>query len=154
MSNNDVLKQTKTNTNTISLETAQEWSREWNDEESTYNKYHKCNAFLIPVKDLLEVLDEMGVLKGNLGVEEILKSNDERDGKEFIRAYTGVENKIVNNKMKPTEKLMIVGTKLINGTYKDMIEGYDDAVVGEGGYIYDFTSPCPPSCDIDSPLNE
>ncbi|WP_459209513.1 hypothetical protein [Aquimarina rhabdastrellae] len=150
MSNNDTLKETITNT--ISLETAQEWSREWNEEESSYNKYNKCNAFLIPVEDLLEVLDEMGIL--NIPLESILKAKEDRGGKEFIRAYTGVQNKIVNNKLKPEEKLMIVGTKLVNGTYKDMIAGYDDETIGEGGKIFDFSVPCPPACDPESPLNE
>ncbi len=53
-----------------------------------------------------------------------------------IRAYIGIDENGVN-------KLMLVG---VDAEGKDMI---NDA---EGQYIYDFTMPCPSTCDVDSPL--
>lgn len=57
-------------------------------------------------------------------------------GVENIRAYIGVDEKGIN-------KLMLVG---VDADGNDMI---DDAA---GQYIYDFTKPCPDTCDPKSPL--
>lgn len=109
--------------NTIKLSTAQKWADKWRKKEGTYNSHYKLHAFLIPKDDLTQVLTE---------------------GVDAVRAYLGVDD---NN----VEKLMIVGTKYdqATGTYIDMIP--DRAI--NSGNIYDFTRPCPPSCDTSSPLN-
>lgn len=120
--------------NTISLKIAKQWTKEWRDDEATYNKYHQCKAFNIPKKDLIEVLKEEGVVS--------------------VRAYIGVEK--IENKGKQTvftEKLMIVG---VNKEGKDMLKlSSENAEIldPEGGDIYDFSNPCPDVCDNDSPLN-
>lgn len=124
------------NKNTVSLETAKKWIKEWRDQESTYNKYHRLKAFNIPLIDLQEVIEEKGVSS--------------------VRAYIGVA-KFENHDTKPPEiryeeKLLIVG---VDKNGKDMIKAVDPNVLGdgEGEDIYDFTKPCPDACDDDSPLN-
>ncbi|MGH2667365.1 hypothetical protein [Flavobacterium sp.] len=53
-----------------------------------------------------------------------------------IRAYIGVDDQGVN-------KLMLVG---VDAAGNDLINA------SNGDYIYDFTQPCPNTCDVDSPL--
>lgn len=53
-----------------------------------------------------------------------------------IRGYMGIDEKGKN-------KLMLVG---IDSNGKDLIDSSKEQ------YIYDFTTPCPNTCDIDSPL--
>ena len=53
-----------------------------------------------------------------------------------VRSYLGIDEK-------NTCKLMIVGID-VNG--KDLINDKN------GQYIYDFTTPCQPNCDVESPL--
>lgn len=112
-------------TNAISLKEAQRWAKRWTKEEGNYNKHHHVHAFLIPKKDILEVLVE---------------------GIDAARAYIGVNDEGV-------EKLMIVGTKFdpLTGIYVDMISD-GDGVNKEADNIYDFTRPCPTDCDPSSPL--
>jgi hypothetical protein len=113
--------------NTIPLKEAQRWAKRWAKKEGHYNKHHNLNAFLIPKADLLEVLAE---------------------GIDAARAYIGVDDNGV-------EKLMIVGTKYdpITGIYVDMISGTLGNSAGGEDNIYDFTEPCPPASDPESPLN-
>ena len=113
--------------NTITLETAQKWAKEWRDDEASYNKYFELKAFNIPKIDLIEVLQEKGV--------------------ESIRAYIGVEKTEVKGEQ-PTfeEKLMIVG---VDGDGGDMLP----RDTKNKGFIYDFSKPCPSACDSESPLN-
>lgn len=111
--------------NTISLETAKKWTQRWRQEESTYNKYHKCIAFNIPLVDLQQVLAEKSVAS--------------------VRAYLGVDDNDV-------EKMIIVG---VDANGKDMITFAKDSTLKGGddnGGIFDFTEPCPISCDKTSPL--
>jgi hypothetical protein len=113
--------------NSIPLKTAQKWAKRWTKREGNYNKHHHVNAFLIPKVDLLEVLAE---------------------GVDAVRAYIGVDDEGV-------EKLMIVGTKFNpeTGIYVDKITvGVGNSAGGEDN-IYDFTEPCPPASDPESPLN-
>ena len=113
--------------NSIPLKTAQKWAKRWTKREGNYNKHHHVNAFLIPKVDLLEVLAE---------------------GVDAVRAYIGVDDEGV-------EKLMIVGTKFNpeTGIYVDMISGTLGDSAGVEDNIYDFTEPCPPASDPESPLN-
>lgn len=112
-------------TNAISLKEAQRWAKRWSKEEGNYNKHQHVHAFLIPKKDILEVLVE---------------------GIDAVRAYIGVDDNGV-------EKLMIVGTKFDSSTgiYVDMIS-QGDGVNKEVDSIFDFTEPCPPACDPKSPM--
>jgi hypothetical protein len=130
MSEKKITENLKSNkvTNAISLNEAQKWAKRWSKREGNYNKHHHVNAFLIPKIDLLEVLAE---------------------GVDAVRAYIGVDDKGV-------EKLMIVGTKYDPETkiYVDMITtvgSENNAEVADS--IYDFTQPCPPDGDPNSPLN-
>ncbi len=119
-------KETKT-VNAIPLKTAQKWAKRWSKKEGDYNKHQHVNAFLIPKVDLLEVLSE---------------------GVDAVRAYIGVDDAGV-------EKLMIVGTKFNpeTGIYVDMIsDTLGNSAAGQDN-IYDFTEPCPPASDPESPLN-
>ncbi|HKX85785.1 MAG TPA: hypothetical protein VJL37_03870 [Flavobacterium sp.] len=112
--------------NTITLECAKRWAARWRKEEGTYNAHHELKAFLIPKVDLVEVL-----------AEDI----------DAARAYIGIDDDGI-------ERLMIVGTKYDakTDTYVDMITGANrDGVLLEGD-IYDFTKPCPNTCDPNSPL--
>ncbi|QYJ68020.1 hypothetical protein [Flavobacterium litorale] len=64
------------------------------------------------------------------------------EGVDAVRTYIGVDDDNV-------EKLMIVGTK-----YDETTDSYIDMTPDRSdGKIYDFTRPCPPSCDVTSPLN-
>lgn len=126
---NDVPKPNKKNT--ISLQIAKEWAKEWRDDEASYNKYFECRAFNIPKKDLKEVLREKGT--------------------KSVRAYIGVEKKEVEGEIVFIEKLMLVG---VDKNGKDMISSADGVTLDEeGGDIYDFSEPCPNLCDDESPLN-
>ncbi len=132
-------KQSVKSINSIPLTTAQNWTKRWKDKESSYNKYHELNAFLIPSVDLVQVLAEKG--------------------SDYVRAYIGVEKIAPTTKgEKPTyvEKLMFVATKFnpTTGIYEDMLtDGLGNNSSEEDG-IYDFSQPCPPNGDPTSPLNQ
>ena len=120
--------------NTISLNQAKEWAGNWRNLESNYNKYHKIHAFNIPKLDLIEVLNEENV--------------------ESIRAYIGVKE--TTNKKGETEfeeKLMIVG---VDEKGKDLLPsstiGKTLATESDESGIFDFSRPCPTTCDQESPL--
>ena len=53
-----------------------------------------------------------------------------------IRAYMGIDDK-------GEAKLMMVAVDANGNDLIDAAAGY---------YIYDFTDPCPPKCDVNSPL--
>jgi hypothetical protein len=130
--------------NAISLKKAQKWAKRWVKKEGHYNKHHKLNAFLIPAVDLKELLDEGGT---------------------HVRAYIGVrkiKSKDKGGKTTYEEKLMFVGTKYDadKDVYVDQINygigiANDDAKDGNAVVdgIYDFSTPCPPAGDEESPLN-
>lgn len=114
----------------ISLTTAQQWTQQWRSVESDYNAHNECNAFLIPIQDLQGVLAEMG-------------PNPNQDA--CVRAYLGVDPD--SNE----EKLIIVGTqKDRGGVYRDLLPNAQGTGANS---IWDFTQPCPPSCDDSSALN-
>ena len=119
--------------NAISLEGAKKWAKRWRKKESKYNKHNDCRAFNIPKKDLIEVLNE--------------------DGVESVRAYLGVEKLRDKDTGKKyyVEKLMFVG---VDANGKDMISSSDGITLDNGPLdIYDFSTPCPTTCDNQSPLN-
>ena len=65
-------------------------------------------------------------------ITQLMASQDCQD----IRAYLGMDGDGV-------ARLMLVA---VDSNGNDLI---DEA---EGYYIYDFTEPCPPKCDVNSPL--
>ena len=133
------------NKNVIPLKEAEKWTKNWRTKCPD-----NCKAFLIPSIDLIEALEEMGVLKkkdnGDYALHHVEGS--------YIRAYVGIDPKETEGN---GEKLLIVGTKRDrDGVYRDMVpERRNNSVValkdGEGS-VYDFTRPCPNNCDQDSPL--
>jgi len=120
-----------TKKNIISLKTAKNWTNRWRNKESSYNLHHQCRAFNIPLIDLQEVIKEDGVAS--------------------VRGYIGVEKKVIEGEVVFEEKLMIVG---VDKKGKDMIFSSDGLTLKkEEGNIYDFSEPCPTTCDNESPLN-
>lgn len=117
--------------NTISLEIAKDWTTRWRAMESDYNAHNDCRAFNIPLIDLQEVIKEEGVAS--------------------VRGYIGVEKQIIEGEDVFIEKLIIVG---VDANGKDMITSSDGVTLDiGGGDLYDFTNPCPNTCDDISPLN-
>ena len=115
--------------NTISLKTAKEWTKRWRTMESSYNAHQDCRAFNIPIKDLKEAIAE---------------------GAASVRAYIGVEKIKVEGENVFIEKLMIVG---VDANGKDMVSSKDGLTLDdESGEIFDFSTPCPTTCDQDSPI--
>lgn len=126
---NDVPKPNKRNT--ISLEIAKDWTDRWRNIDSNYKAHNDCRAFNIPLIDLQEVIKEKGVAS--------------------VRGYIGVEEIIVEGEPVFIEKLIIVG---VDAAGKDMITSSNGVTLDDdGGDIYDFTNPCPNTCDDISPLN-
>jgi len=107
---------------TIPLEQAQEWSSRWKEGGAKFLVNNVLKAFLIPGVDLKEVLAEEGV--------------------QDVRTYFGVDRE-------GQPHLMVVG---VDENGNDMID--EDKLVNEqnGWHIYDFSLPCPTTCDVRSPL--
>jgi len=134
-----------TKTNQITVEDAIKWTTAWRKKNP-----NNCKAFLVPVKDLTEVLIEMNILnkqENGSYVLDITKINGAG-----VRNYMAID---AAEKEGNGEKILIVGTKFIDGKHKDIInnkpaEGYQRSM---GSGIYDFTLPCPTTCDTDSSLN-
>ena len=115
--------------NTICLDTAVAWTTAWRAQDGVFTDHQDLKAFLIPQDDLKEVLAEPNVVN--------------------VRAYIGIDTTDDN---KP--HLIIVG---INEAGEDVIyaaagEGCDDEDGTKNTGLYDFSQPCPTTCDINSPL--
>lgn len=115
--------------NTICLQKAVDWTTLWRSQDGTFTDHNDLKAFLIPLADLQEVMKEPNVAN--------------------VRAYIGID---ASNDNQP--HLIIVG---VNEEGEDII--YDAAgegcVDGDGEVntgLYDFSQPCPTTCDITSPL--
>jgi hypothetical protein len=141
---------TNTEKNTISLETAQKWVKQWRK-----TCPDNCKAHLIPALDLTQVLKEMGILKQQPSGDFIL--DDSKLPGNGVRAYLAIDEDLVKEPGKG-EKLVIVGTnrELDAGgkiVHRDIIY-LDDAPMKkpEDSGIYDVTEPCPNNCDAESPL--
>ena len=135
--------------NTISLQNAEAWTANWR------KRYpENSSAYLIPAEDLSNVLIEMGILKEEKTGMYSLNLQKGQD----IRAYMAQDpNQIEGN----GEKLVLVGTKNIDGIYRDIINGKIDnegevlhPTLNAGTGLYDLTQPCRPHCDPNSPLNQ
>lgn len=126
----------------ISLETAIKWRNRFQDSIQSRNPQW--------------IIRHMGVIQGfTMPLSEFEALSKKRQDPALqtehipvtVRAYFGIADSGANN---PVIKLIVVG---VNGDNKDIIKGYNalaaDAMAGD---IYNFTSPCPNSCDTDSPL--
>lgn len=147
--------------NTIPCAEAAEWTKAWRDKYQNDQKpvVNPTSAYLVPVVDLIEVLNEMGVLSDKVAE----KAQGQACVKGLkIRAYMAIGSEDSDEKLE--EKLLVVGTKYNRKTkvYEDIIN--EEVDINEGKLsafgtpitssgIYDFTSPCPPDCDDNSPLN-
>ncbi|WP_299679929.1 hypothetical protein [uncultured Dokdonia sp.] len=134
--------------NIIKLSDAENWTLKWQNETKGQNH---CNAFLVPVQDLLGALSEMGILSidgtGNI------KGHYTDTQEEKIRTYMAIDETIITtiDKTYPPgetrdealkdagwgEKLLVVGTvktttvnKSGNIIYEDIVK---DEKNGSGG---------------------
>jgi len=139
-----------TSRNTVTLNDAKEWTKLWQD-----NNPNHCKGFLIPAEDLTAVLKEMNILVENSsGKFELDESKLPDNG---VRAYTGIDT--TNGTGKDNgygEKLVIVGTTKVTKkggaiVHEDIIYNQDTPTSKASG-IYDFSEPCPNTCDQSSPL--
>lgn len=136
--------------NQIDINTAAEWTKCYREDNLTGAK-----AFLVPVYDLLNCMEEMGIIKRHNNHYHI----DDIKGA-CVRAYLAVNPEEKEGPSKG-EKLLVVGTKHNrNGGYSDIVEGEKPNIIDEtfnlnglkGSGVYDFTTPCPNECDANSPL--
>lgn len=141
--------------NTIDSTVAAEWTKKWRE---TYPD--NCKAFLVPAVDLIQVLNEIGLLSDKAAKRAQKKANKQ---KKDIRAYMAIG---ADEGEKEEEKLLIVGTKRMpdpetkKEVYRDIIDGMIDGKPvkkmplrsGSSG-VFDFSHACPPACDKHSILN-
>jgi len=113
----------------ISLQTAEKWTKAFQNNIEIEDSKKKVNAFLIPRESLEAVL--------------ALKTD-------AVRAYMGINDS--NEKT-----LLFVGAnKDETGIYRDVFgtsQSEKDSSSDGESVVYDFTSPCPPNGDPSSPLN-
>ena len=122
---------------------------------------NNCKAFLIPIEDLMGVLEEMKVLTPVDGEKNTFKYKEGHNND--IRAYMAIDPKFGQSGASPEEKVLLVGTekekKDGKTIYRDIIKGkYDPCNLSDGddgpqSGVFDFTEPCPNLCDDESPLN-
>ena len=137
--------------NPIKIDDAIAYAKLWQK-----NQPGNCKAFLIPALDLIDSLEEMGVIKketdGNYSLHNIKNSG--------VRAYMGIDPLESDG---GGEKLLIVGTSVdCNGVHRDIIErskptgcpttGTSETTSLIGSGVFDLTTPCPTLCDELSPL--
>nr|WP_321232471.1 hypothetical protein [uncultured Psychroserpens sp.] len=137
--------------NPIDINDAVTYAKLWQKNQS-----NNCKAFLIPAEDLIDTLEEMGVIKktspNNYSLGDVKNSG--------VRAYMGIDTKISDG---GGEKLLIVGTYVdCNGVHRDIIQNSrstgcpTDGILNPpgptGSGVYDLTTPCPNTCDGLSPL--
>jgi len=136
--------------NPIDIGDAITYAKLWQSKQS-----NNCKAFLIPAEDLIDTLEEMGVISkesnGQYSVQNIKHSG--------VRAYMGIDT---SEPAGGGEKLILVGTYVdCNGVHRDIIERSkstgcpSDAMMPPGptgSGAYDLTTPCPNTCDGLSPL--
>lgn len=141
--------ETKSRTNTVTLQDAKKWTEKW----QTETKDKHCKAFFIPALDLSELLKEMEILKKNdlTGKYELDESKLTDAG---VRGYLGIDTTKGTNKDNGYgEKMLFVGTNYNNktGKHNDIILNPTNPQSKDSG-IYDFTAPCPTTCDEGSQL--
>lgn len=130
--------------NRITIDQAKTWTKTWQDNNPKHSK-----AFLIPKDDILNVLQLLGVLVDDGDGNLTTKNNT--DLKTAMRAYMAIGP---DSKGVTEEKLVIVGAVDVKGEWQDQVQETKNtlkvSLVGSGAY--DFTEPCPATCDPKSPL--
>ena len=133
----------------VSVDNAKKWTKEWRDTHP-----NQCKAFLIPVRDLVNTLMEMDVLERQGDGHYTIDEGTDKG----IRAYMAIDTSVTEGH---GEKLLLVATNKteINGkvVHQDIIylgptSPHPHTKLQESG-VYDFTHPCPNTCDEDSPLS-
>jgi len=134
--------------NTLPLKSTQDWLGAWQDENKTTAK-----AFLIPASEIVDMFIEMGVVTKH-ETTKVMTINSTLD--QGIRAYIGVDPLPTQRQKEQGygNRLYMVGTKKVGDIHKDIVEGNKgiDPNIITGTGIYDFATPCPNNCDIESPL--
>lgn len=131
------------NVKTIPVGEARNCTNNW---QNTYKTAAK--AFLIPINDLIDSLKEMNVITRNTDGSIII--ND--IGNAGVRIYMAMDS---SKKVAKGEKVFIVATKKDSqGIHRDIITDEKNTIptAMEGTGIFDFSQPCPNTCDTDSPL--
>ena len=135
-------------TKTRPIGDAEKWAYNWQSANP-----NKCKAFLMPAEDLIGALTEMGVIDST-GKVDTTKVADAG-----VRAYMAIDKTDTSKSNGYGEKLLIVGTYVdCNNIHRDIIEnelpsGCKIAMpTPTGSGVFDFTDPCPNTCDPNSPL--
>ncbi len=135
-------------TKTRPIGDAKKWAYNWQSANP-----NKCKAFLMPAEDLIGALTEMGVINAS-GQVDATKVADAG-----VRAYMAIDETDTSKSNGYGEKLLIVGTYVdCNNVHRDIIE--EELPSGckttmptpTGSGVFDFTYPCPSTCDDYSPL--
>ena len=100
-----------------------------------WRKSQKIKAYFVDVEELMDIIKE-----GQMDAMRIYFGLDE-DGNEKLFLVAAER---INNEKGETIKVKDLIDK---DTYDD-----EDMVDGDGHFVYDFSSPCPATCDEDSPL--
>lgn len=132
----------------IKIQDAENYTALWQTSNGNLPK-----AFVIPITDFVNLLTELEFI--NLESDGRFSVNA-TDGTEVaIRAYLGVDP---TSQFSIKEKLLLVGAVKMPGSqhFKEIIENEKNPLPGwtpSGSGVFDFTTPCPRHCDVDSPLN-
>jgi hypothetical protein len=110
------------------LKLAQEETRRW-------RKTHKVKAYFVDVEELMDVIREANM--------------------DAMRIYFGLEED-------GTEKMFLVAAERLYNKEGETVEvrdlidddsfDTDGLIDGDGHFVYDFSNPCPATCDESSPL--
>lgn len=134
------------NSKTIPIEKAKQWTEKWQQAHPSESK-----AFLIPIDDLLNCLREMKVITktdGSIVINDIPNAG--------VRAYMAIDSR---QKTVKKEKLLMVATRIDKkGIHRDIVAdeknapGINAPGIMDGSGVFDFSQPCPNTCDTNSPL--
>ncbi len=105
------------------------------DETRRWRKTQKIKAYFVDVEELMDVIREgqMDAMRIYFGLEE--------DGTE--KMFLVAAERLYNKDGETVE----VRDLIDNDTFDS-----DGLVDGDGHFVYDFSTPCPNTCDGDSPL--
>jgi hypothetical protein len=133
--------------NTISLVTAERWRSHWVDfiyqlqskdsarRKAVTDSLLNLQAFFIPLDDIIDFIAEM---------KELDSLNLHPTGVRFYMAYGEQEGRPT-----PEMKLIMVGVDSLG----DVVPNRNRTIGGlRDDLIYDLSSPCPNTCDLNSPL--
>lgn len=131
--------------NGITIEQAKNWTAAWQTKNPNLSK-----AFLIPIPGILQLLEELTVLKSD-GKGGLIV-NDSPTVAPKLRSYLAIGP---DEKGVLEEKLVLVGAVKVGTDYQDQVEESPHTlkVSLSGSGVFDFSKPCPKYCDKTSPLN-